>query len=343
MVQKSLRLYPQDSDCLSVRQSVAKKNCGIYYSLLTSLLFGGELTPRTHGDHISLRNGELRNGSVDVIVPHEQGAELIEVKSGSQRDKRVFFSQEQIRNHFADFLDELILKGNPAPDLSLVYYLSRTHSPSSRYQFLYGHSHPGFVKTLSHETSSLVKIPSNLFYAFCLTLLGETYNKDKTKAPDKGTFIYRSYAEISSCLHNSPQPVEGISNFLLSDERGPKLSPEILARLHLEDLFFEEKLSSNLERNIKFRILDKKDGEHVYRVKPFKVRIFYMPPNSREEWLADLKKNHVFWLQDVLGVRDLYYETHEAGEAYEVPKKLQTTQDRFLESAELEATNQEYD
>jgi hypothetical protein len=61
---------------------------------------------------------------------------------------------------------------------------------------------------------------------------------------------------------------------------------------------------------------------HPYKVNPFKITQYYLNGDDRVKWLDNLRSNHRYLLEEVVGVRDLFYENFEASDSYELKSEL---------------------
>ncbi len=297
-----------------IREQRSKENTGAFYVGIHQALFGGEMSPRYRGRHTELLSGQMINGDPDIRRQHSYGNDVVEVKSASWVDRRPSFTLEQLRNHSFRFLQELISEGAKMPDYQTAIYLF--HHSSRGYPFLWGASASDAIRAMSRETHVGLVLPSNLTYALALSMKSTELDKTASKSQTAGVFRHRPPQKIIYALSESRAPVGQLEDYLRNE--GPKLEKEVVSRFRLGDLKVKDISSEEFSPNLRVEVAEH-GKEHSFKVKPFRVRQFVMPKKANLEWLADFKQNHQFFLEEILGVRDLFYEEHEGGDAAEPP------------------------
>lgn len=303
------------------RVNTSKGNTGSLYVHLYSALFGGEPAPRYKGRHDIMPNGDLRNISPDIVRVTPQGVDHIEIKGGSYKDNRAFFGVEQIENYFYLLSRRILVHGDRIPEIESGLF--RYGQGESLYLFSYNTKK--FVDKVSKNTTDLLIIPSNLLLFVALCSQVDTKNKATSKSQTKCVEYHRTPSFLLTSLNSSDDPIGDINSLAGEDYkkifsnhwvRFPDFitgtpSPErtrIMNDLLLLDRLKFERFSSEDIAEVRCR---------HFKFKPFEITRLYMTQKDRKDWIETFKRNHHKILTELLGVRDLYFENYEAGDASE--------------------------
>jgi len=294
----------RDKYDLWIRWGIAIKNQGSFYTQLYSDLFGGEVAPMFKGEHDVLPNGELRNIHPDVSKKYKNGIKITEVKSTSLKNNRPLLSREQIENSWYTFSQHLIEKNEqPRSELAIFRY-----GTPQKYIHLHYYSTQDFIRILSKSTKDLVILPSNL--ALFSSMISRKTKKDRseTKSEAKCTNYHRCPSGFLTEICRNEDPIKYLFSLTLDDDsKTPEymrhLSPELRADLILNKLMLHKlkvkRTSSDEIAEIKCR---------RYKFQPFTITSFSMDSADNKKWLEQYKQHHKLFLEDLVGVRDLYEE-----------------------------------
>lgn len=290
---------------LWIRRNIAGQNLGSFYTSLYSALFGGEVSPIFKGNHDILPNGELRNHNPDIVLQKSTNTTEIEIKSISLRDNRISMGREQLENYFNALLVNYLLKGEKNSEFKLGIF---RYGHPKKYVNLHFYSTQKATEILSRSTHELVIMPSNLALFSFIAARHQARNRDGTKSETKCTAYHRFYSKFLTALANEEDPMNYLFSMPFQDN-----APEAFASMYhkvIAELIFDKLLIDKLD----FRRFSSEEIGNIncrgYNFKPFQITQFFMQEQDRQKWLKQLAKHHRYFLEDLVGVRDLYEENY---------------------------------
>jgi hypothetical protein len=212
---------------------------------------------------------------------------------------------EQLENYFNALLANYLLKKEKNPEFELGIF---RYGHPRKHVNLHFYSTDKFVDILANSTKELVIMPSNLALFSFISARHQARNRDGTKSETKCTNYHRYSSKFLYSLANQEDPM----NYLFSmpfQEDAPEafaLMPhKAIAELVFDKLLIDKldfkRFSSEEIGNIKCR---------KYNFKPFQITQFFMQEQDKKQWLKQFAKHHSYFLEDLVGIRDLYEENH---------------------------------
>jgi hypothetical protein len=328
-------------DDLHLRASNSKKDIGSFYVELYASIFGGVVSPRFKGRHEFLMNGDRRNMHPDILRKTPFGTDLLEIKSISNMDKRPSLSEEQVENLFYKFLFRIYSNQDSLPEFEQGVF---HYGSASKYIHAYRYSTKDFIRILSKSTHNLVITPSNLNLFSYICSRKVSFDRESTKSEEKCVSYLRYPKWLSTALASistneevadffsgfiDAKPKQKVSSYGFFPEYITSMTEEKRKEIFIDSLMLDrlrvKTFNSSDLGDIFCQGYSLDSGEkynHPYKVNPFKITQYYLNGDDRVKWLDNLRSNHRYLLEEVVGVRDLFYENFEASDSYELKSEL---------------------
>lgn len=303
-----------------LRENIAKGNTGSIYTHLYAALFNGVPSQRYKGNHDTLPNGEKRIIHPDITRATTSGLDNIEVKAVSYSDGRALVSIEQIENYFYLLSERLFIERDKLPEVEVGIFRYGGTMPS----FLFGYNTKRFVDIVTKTTRDLVVMPSNLFLFAALCAQKSSKDKSTSKSQTKCVAYHRIPEWFLTTLNSSDNPLADLSTLATEGykeifTRATK-TPTFVSEMTPEERAFLINEYLCLDK-LKFKRFSSGDIAELrcrhFKFKPFEITRIFMKKKDRFAWLQSFRKNHRYFLEELLGVRDLYYENYERSDASE--------------------------